>query len=140
MRAGLGIDGAALALDPTKAIEEALADVRTQAAVDAFNRTGLAAVPVRRVSEVIRDPRLNEAQYLHVRPTDDGRFMSVYGPMATFSRTDLTTRLDPPGFGEHTRSVLESAGFLENEISDLASAGVVTLGDPVPHIVPPAYR
>ena len=140
LRAGIGVDDGALAVDPAKAIEEALADVTAERAVEAFNSAGLAAVLVRKGSQVVRDPRLLEAQYLHVRPSDDGRFICVAGPMAKFSRTGLTTRLDPPGFGEHTRKVLESAGFSESEIADLLGTGAVVQGGPVAHIVPTPYR
>ncbi len=140
LHAGLGIDDAALALDPTKAIEEALVDVASVAAIEAFNGVGLAAVSVRKGSEVVRDPRLHEAQFLHVRPSDDGRFMCFAGPMATFSRTGLTTRLDAPGFGEHTSTVLHSAGFSDDEIAELIDHGAVVQGGPVAHVVPVSYR
>jgi crotonobetainyl-CoA:carnitine CoA-transferase CaiB-like acyl-CoA transferase len=140
LRSRLGVDEASLSLDPTKAIEEALVHVPVVQAVEEFNRAGLAAVPVRPFSEVIRDARLNEAQYLQVRPSDDGHFICFPGSMSTFSRTGLTTRLDPPGFGEHTSSVLRSSGFSESEIADLIDKGAVLQGGPVRHFVPVSYN
>jgi crotonobetainyl-CoA:carnitine CoA-transferase CaiB-like acyl-CoA transferase len=140
VRAGLGIDDGALSLDPTKAIEEALVDVPTAKALEAFNHADLPAVPVRKGSEVVRDPRLHEAQFLHVRPSDDGRFICFAGPMATFSRTGLTTRLDAPGFGEHTTTVLASSGFSEDEIARLMDQGTVVQGGPVAHVVARSHR
>jgi crotonobetainyl-CoA:carnitine CoA-transferase CaiB-like acyl-CoA transferase len=60
--------------------------------------------------------------------------------MATFSRTGLTTRFDPPGFGEHTSTVLQASGFSDDEIENLVAKGTVVQGSAVSHIIPVSYR
>ena len=45
-------------------------------------------------------------------------------------RTEFRGPTRPPGFGEHTREVLEAAGVPESEIAHLAESGAVVLGEP----------
>jgi crotonobetainyl-CoA:carnitine CoA-transferase CaiB-like acyl-CoA transferase len=138
--AGFGIDHEIFDADPVAAISAAVAGLSTQAVVDRLNELGLAAVPVRRVSEVIRDPRLLEAEFLHVRPSDDGQYICVPGKYATFSRTGRYGLLPLSGIGEDSTAVLRSAGLDDITITQLITDHVVAQGGPAIHILSAAYR
>src|SRR3546814_17376296 len=70
------------------------------------------ALPIfRKVTEVLRDPRLCEAGFAHVYPSDNGRFIATPGRIASFSRTEWRGVLKPPGIGEHSVRILDDAGI-----------------------------
>jgi crotonobetainyl-CoA:carnitine CoA-transferase CaiB-like acyl-CoA transferase len=138
--AALGLTGDALSADEGKAIAQALAQRTGAQAVVALNDAGISAVRVRRVSEIVRDPRLLAAEFLHVRPADNGGFISDPGQYAVFTRTGHYGPKVPPGIGEHSRRTLSNAGFDEAEIDALISEGVVVQGGPMEHVLAAAYR
>jgi len=142
LAAGLGIDAAALDADAVAAIGAAVEGLSVNQAVDALNGAGLAAVSVRKMaSEVMRDPRLLEAEYLHLTRSDDGQtYISDPGKYASFSRTGRFGQLQPPGIGEHTRVVLREAGLDDAKIDQLAAAGVVVEGGAMEKALAAAYR
>ncbi|MDR1999411.1 MAG: CoA transferase, partial [Frankiaceae bacterium] len=138
--AALGIEKAALAADPTAAIEAAVESLSGDEATAALNGGGVAAVRVRKSGEVLRDPRLLAYEFLHVRPSDNGGFISDPGRYAVFSRTGRYGPKVPPGIGEHSRLTLAAAGFDEAEIDQLVDSGIVVQGGPMEHVLAAAYR
>jgi crotonobetainyl-CoA:carnitine CoA-transferase CaiB-like acyl-CoA transferase len=152
IQAGPGVDGKAAAIasglveasalegDAVRALSDALESRTVQEAVDAFNAAGLAAVPVRKISQVVRDPRLLESEFLHVRQGDDGGYIIDPGKYAVFSRTARFGNKIPPGIGEHSVKVLTEVGVDEETISKLIADGVVVQGGPMRHALAAAYR
>jgi crotonobetainyl-CoA:carnitine CoA-transferase CaiB-like acyl-CoA transferase len=148
--AGLPVDTAAFQADPGTALAAVLAGLTAQAAADLLNGAGIAAVPARRVSGVVRDPQLIAAEFVHVRPstggtggtggTGAGGGYVTPGRMAGFSRTPRFGPLRSPGTGEHSRQALRAAGLSDAEIESLIDAGTVVAGDPMPQALPTAYR
>jgi crotonobetainyl-CoA:carnitine CoA-transferase CaiB-like acyl-CoA transferase len=136
----LGLDSAALASDAAGAIAEAVAGSTGKDAVAAFNGAGLAAVRVRRVSEVIRDPRLLASEFLHTRRADDGSYITDPGRYAVFSRTGRYGPKVPPGIGEHSTAALLAAGLDQERIDELIAEGVVVQGGPMEHMLAASYR
>jgi crotonobetainyl-CoA:carnitine CoA-transferase CaiB-like acyl-CoA transferase len=137
--AGLPVDTAAFQADPGTALAAVLAGLTAQAAADLLNGARIAAVPARRVSGVIRDPQLIAAEFVHVRPSAGGGYVTP-GRMAGFSRTPRFGPLRSPGTGEHSRQALRTAGLSDAEIESLIDAGTVVAGDPMPQALPTAYR
>ena len=109
-------------------------------AAAAFNGAGLAAVRVRKVSEVIRDPRLIASEFLHTRRADDGSFITDPGRYAVFSRTGRYGPKIPPGIGEHSTEALLAAGLDQDRIDQLIADGVVVQGGPMEHMLAASYR
>ncbi|MGE0777650.1 CaiB/BaiF CoA transferase family protein [Mycolicibacterium sp.] len=142
LAAALGIPEAALDTDSaaTEAISTAVAERNAADVVRLLNSAGVPAVRVRTVGEVIRDPRLANAEFLHVYPGDDGKFITGPGNMAHFSRTHRYGLLLPPGVGEHTADILAAAGFGDDELAALSEQGAVVAGAPMVHALLPAYR
>jgi len=138
--AGLPVDPAAFGADPGPALAGVLAGLTSEAAADRLNRARVPAVPARRVSAVVRDPRLVHAEFVHVRPAAGGASYVAPGRLACFSRTPRFGPLRPPGTGEHSRAALASAGLTGAEIESLIGAGTVIAGDPMPQALPTAYR
>ncbi|HEV3312881.1 MAG TPA: CoA transferase [Chloroflexota bacterium] len=139
----LGIDPAELS-DNSKAMQLMAEHIQPwigQDIVDAFNAAGLPSVRVRRVTEVIRDPRLLEAQMVYLYPTAEGGYVTGTGTYATFSQAARRGFKFAPGVGEHTRKILESAGLNGDEIQRLMDDGIVVQGKSVQLLsLPPVYR
>ena len=94
----------------------------------------------RRVSGVIRDPRLVLSEFVHVRPGAGGPGYVTPGRMACFGRTPRFGPLHSPGTGEHSRETLRTAGLDDAEIDALIGVGTVIDGEPMPQALPLAYR
>jgi crotonobetainyl-CoA:carnitine CoA-transferase CaiB-like acyl-CoA transferase len=138
--AGFEIDAALFAADPAAALSPALAGLTSDGAADRLNGAGVAAVPARRVSGVVRDPRLMLSEFAHVRPAADGSLHVAAGRLASFSRTPRSGPTRSPGAGEHTRDVLRTGGLTDADIDELIRSGTVTVGAPMPQLLPTAYR
>jgi crotonobetainyl-CoA:carnitine CoA-transferase CaiB-like acyl-CoA transferase len=138
--AGLPVDPAVFAADPGAALAAVLGGLTAETAADRLNGARVAAVPARRVSGVVRDPRLVRSEFVHVRQGASGAPYVTPGRLASFSRTPRFGPLRPPGTGEHSREALRAAGLTDAEIESLVRAGTVIAGDPMPQALPTAYR
>jgi crotonobetainyl-CoA:carnitine CoA-transferase CaiB-like acyl-CoA transferase len=138
--AGLTVDAAAFAADPAAALAEALKGLPGETAADRLNSARIAAVPARRVSGVVRDPRLVATEFVHVRSGSGGPGFVTPGRLATFGRTPRFGPLSSPGTGEHSREALRTAGLTDEEIESLVAAGIVIAGEPMAQALPTAYR
>ncbi|QJY48040.1 CaiB/BaiF CoA-transferase family protein [Pseudonocardia broussonetiae] len=126
--------------DGPDALRDAVAGSSVDAALALLARAGVPATRVRPVSEVLRDPRLLEAEAFHIRRSDDGRPFMMTGRYADFSRTQRRGPMVPPGTGEHSRAVLAEAGLDETEIDAVLADGVVLQGTTIRHELPISYR
>jgi crotonobetainyl-CoA:carnitine CoA-transferase CaiB-like acyl-CoA transferase len=124
----------------TSAISAKLIGMTAVQAERALNLAGLPTARVRNVSEVIRDPRLLSAEFVHVYPSDVGGFICTPGSFATFSRTPRHGLMLPPGVGEHTREILTAAGLDAAELDQLLTDGVIAQGGPMRHVLLHSYR
>jgi crotonobetainyl-CoA:carnitine CoA-transferase CaiB-like acyl-CoA transferase len=118
----------------------AIASRSTAETLRALARVGIPSARARRVSEVLRDPDLLEAEAFHIRMADDGTSFMQTGRYAGFSRTQRRGPMSPPGNGEHSRAILTDLGLSEEEIEDLLSRNIVFAGGPVAHVLPISYR
>jgi crotonobetainyl-CoA:carnitine CoA-transferase CaiB-like acyl-CoA transferase len=126
--------------DPGVGLAEVLGGLGVWDAVDALARAEIAAYPARKMSEVIRDPRLVSSEFIHVRQTSDGTPFVTTGRYADFSRTPRFGPMPSPGTGEHSAQVLSEAELSASEIEDLSRGGAVVLGAPMEQRLPIAYR
>jgi len=138
--AGISVPPAVYAADPAAALAAALACLTSEAAAARLNSARVPAVPARRVSSVVRDPRLVLSEFVHVRPAADGSSFVTPGRFAAFSRTPRFGPMRSPGAGEHSGEVLRTAGLSDAEIDGLIGSGIVRAGEPMPQALPPVYR
>jgi crotonobetainyl-CoA:carnitine CoA-transferase CaiB-like acyl-CoA transferase len=80
--------------------------------------------PVNTLDETFADPQLRQRSMLVEMKGPQGT-STVLGTPIKLSDTPATLRTPPPGFGEHTDSVLGGLGFSTAEIAYLRAAGVV---------------
>ena len=139
--AGLGIDATAHGSDPARTIAGAVAGLRVIDAVEALNAAGMPTVSVRKVSEVLRDPRLIATEFLYLTPQDTpGRFIAGPGNRALFSRTGRLGPMIPPGVGEQSVQVLQQFGYSPEEAAQLVEGGTVFQGGRMAQTLAAAYR
>lgn len=137
----LNIDAEEVRASPEAVIAGRLRDLTAQEALSALNAAGVPTVPVRKISAVMRDPRLLAGECFYFLPQDvAGKYVAGLGNSALFTRT---TRFGPqlaPGLGEHTTQALRTAGYDDDEIHELQTAGLVYQGGRRPLVLAPAYR
>jgi crotonobetainyl-CoA:carnitine CoA-transferase CaiB-like acyl-CoA transferase len=90
-----------------------------------FDEHGIIWGPVLGLHEVASDP---QAEAIGLFPEVDhpeiGRYRTVSVPMR-FKTAEVGPRGPAPRLGEHTRSVLEAAGFSATEIAGLQAEGAI---------------
>lgn len=97
--------------------------------VRALERTPIPFMPVRTLDELFDDPHLAAVGFWQeMSHPSEGRLRTTAPPME-FSKTPASVRRPPPRLGEHTREVLEEAGFTAAEIAALQAAGVTREAD-----------
>ncbi|WP_331773186.1 CoA transferase (plasmid) [Embleya sp. NBC_00888] len=126
--------------DPVDRMRISLADLDAREAIALLARFGIPAVRARRISEAVSDPRLRSAEFVHLRTATDGSVFATTGRHATFSRTQRSGPMSPPGIGEHTTAVLSEAGVGESDIRAALADGVAAEGGPVAMQLRAVYR
>ena len=126
--------------DDASALRDTVARTSVEEALELLAEARVPSTRARRVSEVLRDPRLLEAEAFHIRRSDDGHPFMMTGRYAGFSRTQRRGPMTPPGAGEHSRQVLAEAGLAPQEIDAVIAGGVVFEGTTIGHVLPITYR
>ncbi len=93
----------------------------------AFDAAGVPSSPYRTVKEVLADPQLAHRGALS-DVHDKGGSFKVVNPPFRFSGLPVQVSGFAASLGEHTRDLLESAGYAADEIEAMAAAGIVRLG------------
>lgn len=135
------------------AAEAALAELASPQALESFfaarssaeaeaelDAAGVPATSARRSSELVADPVLARWSVHHQISAGTGSDLHVSGRMASFSRTQRSDALVPPGVGEHSNEILTEAGLPEQEIRSLIAADVVRSGRPMTMAPMAPYR
>lgn len=80
--------------------------------------------PINAVEDVVKDPQiLHNKMIVDVEHPTLGS-LSVTGVPIRFYGTPCSVRLHPPLLGEHTRELLEEAGYTDAEINDMIANGL----------------
>ena len=98
---------------------------RTVAAwLEAFDKIGVPAGPVRFVEELIDDEQVIANDLVVELDHSLAGPLKMVGPMLTMSDSPLEVKLASPALGEHTDEILGSLGLGEAEIQALKDGGV----------------
>jgi formyl-CoA transferase len=101
-------------------LEKLLADQDGEAIGRELMSKGVPAGPVLGVPEVLAHPQTAQRDMI----VEMAGYKGMANP-AKYSRTQRTPDLPPPGFGEHTREVLNELGYSNAEIDALLAGGTV---------------
>jgi formyl-CoA transferase len=108
-------------------METALASGSTDHWVEAFERAGVPAGPVKTMTQVLDDPQVHARDMvIEVDHPIAGRVKALGCPIKFSSASGVTER-GAPLFGEHTEEVLREIGYADSDIERLAEMGVVRL-------------
>ena len=90
----------------------------------AFDAQGVPASPYRTVKEVLADPQLAHRDAL-AEVQDKGGSFKVVKPPFRMSNARVEVARFAASLGEHTREILEAAGYAGDEIEKMSAAGIV---------------
>lgn len=106
-------------------IELALQRATTDEWVEACEKAGVPAGPVRSMAQVLEDPHtIARKMVIEVEHPIAGTVKALGCPIK-FSKEDGVTSKGSPLFGEHTVEVLREVGLSADEIFQLAKDGVI---------------
>ncbi len=106
-------------------IGEWIAQRTFKEAVDILLAAGAVAGPVYEVDQMFTDPHLNHRQSLIEVEDEDLGKIQMPGMFAKLSRTPGSVRFTGPDKGAHNKEIYKGLGFTEEEIEQLAEAGVI---------------
>ena len=79
--------------------------------------------------DLFDDPHLQQSGGLLDITLPDGKQTKIPGLPITIDGRRVQIRHDLPRIGQHSREILEEAGFTTDEIAEMISDGVVLSGD-----------
>lgn len=107
-------------------LRERLAGYSATQLAATFEQHGLPFAPITRPQDLFDDPHLNGTGGLAPLTLPDGRATRVPLLPLTLAGERPGVRLDPPRLGQHTRELLQEAGYGEAQIDALAARGVLS--------------
>ena len=97
-------------------LSEAMRKRSTAEWMTTFDEVDLPNGPVNRLEDLFDSPYLQETEFFRrYEHPSEGRLVTT-NPTVTFSRTASGLHRPPPRLGEHTREIMEQAGFSDEEI------------------------
>ena len=94
----------------------------------ACEKVGLPHAPIARPQDMFDDPHLNAPEAMIEVTLADGRKTTTPALPVEIDGRRLGLRLDIPHAGEHSRQIAAELGLSENDLDDLVSEGVISMG------------
>jgi formyl-CoA transferase len=93
--------------------------------IQTFNEAGVACGPIYTVAQVLADPQVQQAAFVHEHEHEAYGPVKVLGLPVSLSRTPATVRTPAAVPGAHTRDMMSDLGYSAHDIDALAAAGVI---------------
>ena len=90
-----------------------------------FEAAEVTANPVYEIDQLLEDPHVHGRGVLVEAPDEEAGSVLMHNIIPRLSETPGRFRSAAPGLGQHSRSILESAGVAASRIDALAADGVI---------------
>jgi crotonobetainyl-CoA:carnitine CoA-transferase CaiB-like acyl-CoA transferase len=106
-------------------LEEKLKRKSTAEWIEAFGREGIACGPIYTVDQVFKDKQVMHQDMLQEIEHPTAGLMKMIGFPVKLQRTPCATAMAPPCLGQHTREILKSLDYAENDIDELEQSDII---------------
>ena len=106
-------------------LEQLFSALPLPAIIRRCEEAGIPCAPVARPEDLFHDPQLNQGQSLLDIELPDGRHARLPRLPLSLDHTRPGLRCQPPAPGQHTRSLLQHAGYSAQEIDDLQQREII---------------
>lgn len=97
-------------------VESLMLNYTKQEIMDLCEKAGITFAPIARPEDLFNDPQLNEGNSLLTTTLPDGTITKLPKTPIEYEGADIALRMNPPSIGEHTKAILQSIGYSEEEI------------------------
>ncbi|NQW17329.1 MAG: CoA transferase [Chloroflexi bacterium] len=116
------------AIDLAHRVEHIIRGKSSEAWLRIFDEAGVPAGPLLYVEEMIDHEQARATGMIIEQDHAIGGKVQAAGPLSRWSETPTKAVRNSPGRGEHTREILQEAGFSEDEIQQFHDSGSVRTG------------
>lgn len=109
----------------TDILDEGFGNMTQDEAVAKLTQADIAHERVNRVSDIVEDPQAIENHYITEYIARDGRSYQQATSPVQFGEDSIPEHKLAPLVGEHTREVLGTLGYTDEQIEDFVTSGVV---------------
>ena len=106
-------------------IDRAVGALTRSEVMKRMSDVGIPAGPINTVGELLEDPQIHAREMVVALTHPDYGPLRLLGIPVKLSETPGGVDAAPPRFGEHNREILLKLGYIESQIEQLASSGVI---------------
>ncbi|PWA11955.1 CoA transferase [Pueribacillus theae] len=105
-------------------LEKVILTKKTEEWLEIFEKADIPAMPMNIPEDLLGDPHLNAINFFEkMNHPSEGDYWNMSFP-ATFSKTPVKLNHFAPRLGEHSKEILQEAGYSEQAIDSLLESGV----------------
>jgi crotonobetainyl-CoA:carnitine CoA-transferase CaiB-like acyl-CoA transferase len=107
------------------AVKSLMLNFTKQEIMDRCEKAGITFAPIAKPEDLFDDIQLNEGNSLLTTTLPDGTITKLPKTPIEYEGADIALRMNPPSIGEHTKAILQSLGYSEEEIEQFNQQKII---------------